>query len=676
MRLIFCYIVNYRNIQHQAFDFGSEYTYTAHEGDNGYLHITREENKKYIPGLYKNNLLDGFENITAIVGENGSGKSSLLSFLGQELFDTNNIPGGRHRISIWDFQRIEEIGEEAYDREIEEQNREADTQMEDVLLFTDGRSVFIKTANISRIRTNFGDDLKNFEEEYISNFGAIFYSPIYNFDNEYVHRNISFYVDVSSNTLLESDSQHHDNLSGFGNKTIELHKLQNTARQLDFIITANETAINLKLPEEAVVTIYPNDLPSEFQHEQLWNTDRSLSRLYNKGYELWHDETDKLFRVRNSAKENEGAESQLYINTNREIAQIYALHYLWRTLISHIDRANHYLTGYFGNAPSADKVTSLRELIISFINSQSIIKPSAINLLNDIDKLIVEASNVDNVSGLEVIRLRTSLRSLSDFIDDYQQFLSELPNTDNYTPPTRFIHFEWGYQLSSGERAYIDLFSRFYFAIKQLLDRHEENSRSIGNTRELPSNIYLLMDEGELGFHLQWQKEYITKLITYLSKIITYPSGNEQPIKPALHLILTTHSPISLSDIAQYNIIYMERRDDECVVAETATRPNRSFGANIHDLLHDAFFLRDGFIGQFAHNKIDEIIKLLIENKPINEWQQVYIKQLIDLVDEPIIKVKLKELYAQKIGLNVEIERINAQIEQLQKQKKQIEKRN
>jgi hypothetical protein len=64
------------------------------------------------------------------------------------------------------------------------------------------------------------------------------------------------------------------------------------------------------------------------------------------------------------------------------------------------------------------------------------------------------------------------------------------------------------------------------------------------------------------------------------------------------------------------------------------------FGANIHDILKQSFFLENGFIGEFARTKIGTVIDA-INKKKINKENYKEYKAIIDLIGEPLIRQKL-----------------------------------
>ncbi|MCG3670753.1 ATP-binding protein [Aliarcobacter butzleri] len=125
-------------------------------------------------------------------------------------------------------------------------------------------------------------------------------------------------------------------------------------------------------------------------------------------------------------------------------------------------------------------------------------------------------------------------------------------------------------------------------------------------------NVLFLLDELELGLHPQWQK----MIINLLSKIKTKKNKK-------VYFVLTSHSPFILSDIPKENVIFLEKFDDKtekkypkldikglengnCINVSKHIEL-KTFGANIHTLLSDGFFMSDGLMGEFAKNKIKTI---------------------------------------------------------------------
>jgi len=101
------------------------------------------------------------------------------------------------------------------------------------------------------------------------------------------------------------------------------------------------------------------------------------------------------------------------------------------------------------------------------------------------------------------------------------------------------------------------------------------------------------------------------------------------------NIIITTHSPFLLSDIPQSNVLYLENGE---VVDKSKMR--NPFAANVNDILYQSFFLCNGFMGEFAKQKIIKMVNMVNNNK----FDKQNALDLVDLVGEPILKERLKDL--------------------------------
>jgi predicted ATP-dependent endonuclease of OLD family len=66
-------------------------------------------------------------------------------------------------------------------------------------------------------------------------------------------------------------------------------------------------------------------------------------------------------------------------------------------------------------------------------------------------------------------------------------------------------------------------------------------------------DFIILIDEPDLHLHLDWQRQYIQKLIDVFS---TLPIELINPI--SLHFILATHSPFIISDLPAESLVLLE----------------------------------------------------------------------------------------------------------------------
>ena len=113
--------------------------------------------------------------------------------------------------------------------------------------------------------------------------------------------------------------------------------------------------------------------------------------------------------------------------------------------------------------------------------------------------------------------------------------------------------------------------------------------------------------------------------------------GNIDNIK-GINILFCTHSPFILSDIPKENVLFLGDEMDF-----------KTFGANITISLASSFFM-EYLIGEFAKTKITNIIEKLnkISNDKENNNDKENILKTIRLIDEPILRNKLIEMYYEK----------------------------
>lgn len=184
--------------------------------------------------------------------------------------------------------------------------------------------------------------------------------------------------------------------------------------------------------------------------------------------------------------------------------------------------------------------------------------------------------------------------------------------------------------LSSGEKQLIHSVQTVIY--------HLSNIESIDNTDEIRvaySHVNLIFDEIELYFHPDLQRKFIKYLIDSISRI------KLERIK-GINVLFSTHSPFILSDIPANNILRLENGLPSNKVF------TQTFGANIHDLLANDFFLNNGFMGEFAQSKIQDIIDFINseEHPGLTKIESAF--ELVSLIGEPVIKNKLNRLLQEK----------------------------
>jgi hypothetical protein len=102
--------------------------------------------------------------------------------------------------------------------------------------------------------------------------------------------------------------------------------------------------------------------------------------------------------------------------------------------------------------------------------------------------------------------------------------------------------------------------------------------------------------------------------------------------------------------VLNYNTIYLKKEEGDYNVLgfEDPSRPSETFGANIIHLLSNSFFVEDGLVGEFAIKKIDETIAWLNDSE--DSSNKDYHRKLIANIDEPLIRIKLEQMFKDKFS--------------------------
>lgn len=195
-----------------------------------------------------------------------------------------------------------------------------------------------------------------------------------------------------------------------------------------------------------------------------------------------------------------------------------------------------------------------------------------------------------------------------EFWDIYMNIVSYVEN----------IRFYW--DASSGECNWASLFS----AMHKFADSD--------------TNIWLLLDEPDIAFHPEWQRKLINKIVL---------TCNEDYGDRSAQAWISTHSPIMLSDVPGYSVIYLKEK------GKYPSPFEETFAQNIYVLFNSAFVLENGIIGEFATDKILEVLeglnkierKLFDKEENINElsWILDYYEEIINLVAEPIFRQQMEK---------------------------------
>ena len=188
--------------------------------------------------------------------------------------------------------------------------------------------------------------------------------------------------------------------------------------------------------------------------------------------------------------------------------------------------------------------------------------------------------------------------------------------------------------LSSGEKQYLCVLSAYIYHILNL------HSVAKQENRVYYTNIMLIMDEVEICFHPDYQRQFINRLVSLIKEFhFNYDCR--------FYILMATHSPFILSDMSKDNILYLEKGKD--VSEKIEVNP---FCANVNDILDQSFFMDQGFSGEFATLKVKELIVFLNSKskRTRSGWTLDNAKYFIkNIIGDPIMQSALLAMYNQKL---------------------------
>lgn len=217
-----------------------------------------------------------------------------------------------------------------------------------------------------------------------------------------------------------------------------------------------------------------------------------------------------------------------------------------------------------------------------------------IHLIHPINfnRFIDDSTNLDVEGGKEIVR-EIDADKFNKYINYSEfKFINDIPRREIYKVPAAYFELDFKYEkegsfgtLSSGELQFLNSINTVLYHV-----------RNIESLNEKYKAINIIFDEIELYYHPDYQRHYISKLLNAIENLKLEHVKN-------INIQFLTHSPFILSDIPLQNILKL--KDGK---PEPDKNGKNSFAANIHDLLNDEFFLENGTMGAFAESKIKELI--------------------------------------------------------------------
>lgn len=604
-------------------------------------------------------------NISAIVGKNGSGKSSIVELLYMAMFNV-----------ACDLQILPKINDDG-------EKIEFDPGIAVEIFYSLNKKYFNLhvDGNIIGIRSYIINPKGKFPEEYSSikkeDLSDLFYSIVINYSHyslnslnvgnwvkNIFHKNDGYQTPIVLNPYRKN-----------GNIDINTEEYLTRSRLISNILRVSKSGYQKQL------------LPNKIA-QQIKFTLNSKKAVFDAPYQKY-----EKFLLKN--KENiirETFKTFLHKRPNIDFASndknlTIAHKYILKKLITILRKYKPYQNTRFNFVEKVPKKEAKKEEYVF-----------------SLDKLTAYLQELQKDESHITFKLRQAMNFLINYttysdkigkfinIDDIANDLNNLKKATeliNIIPPSFFdfdIKFDKSSSfnmLSSGEKQKI-------FSSATLI-YHLVNISSVRKSARYVKyrNVNIIFDEIELYYHPDLQRTFIKDTLESLKNV-------ELKNIDCINFILITHSPFILSDIPNSNILFL----NEYGKSDNFASSIKTFGANIHDLLKHSFFLEEGSMGEFAKDKINETIAFLKYNKltveistidpknlniiklkqeelaelrtQFNNDSKDFHKSLIDVIAEPLLQIKLSEMYDEAFNEKYQISVVSKRILELEELRKKL----
>ncbi len=540
----FLWIKSYRSIRNKGFQFTNEYTYTFDPESNT---LTRVKNKDYVSDFYGDSI-----SISAIVGENGAGKTTILSAI-MECFNFSSKDAKCIIVfsngAVWSNE--EEISCYEFSGEKESLKLSIENRKGMYSYFEPKPPVsclyYSQALDWSRLNSQNSSIID------LSSGNLLAYSETKR-NRKSLSNCRDFFTDEFNKQLRFIEKADNITKKVIGFKLPSLVKVSPVVYDVENTIESlvNWANDNLKNENSEIIKSYyalkqySIDMGLRWQQVIKYTNDQLVEKVFKNYFELYIGLLTQNQRTKDSSFEN------------------YFKGYLSITMFCVL--FNLFGSGYAPKFSYDDFVMSLCETV----KDNRFCKNDCWNnlgiLYEYVGKIVEKIADEKNEKDVKCIR---ELKALYDYINnnmipsintsfeceftDSRTFdISYNDNTNEKVLPfsvsfkdfwkkyegvSRFCDvFDCSWNLSSGEISRLELYSRLYDVI--ISERWRK-----GEFRVLyrPTNsILLLFDEADMLLHPEWQRSLINDIVTVFPKI--FPGQY-------ISVIVATHSPIMLSDI-------------------------------------------------------------------------------------------------------------------------------
>lgn len=362
-----------------------------------------------------------------------------------------------------------------------------------------------------------------------------------------------------------------------------------------------------------------------------------------------------------------------------EIEQ-FAMHYLIRKLITVSIKYEEY-KGYYNEFEDNFNYSSINKFISLLIKDPSHIAFKFKQTLNYLKHKHISLKNSD----LTLDRISEEIQKVIAKKQTHKDKIIELIPPPIFTIDIILESVKGSQEnilfklLSSGEKQMAYSMSSVLYHLVNL-----DSVKTSTVSKVKYKQIQIVLEEIELYFHPEMQRQYVNFLRESIINM-------ELKYIKNISICFVTHSPFILSDIPHSNIMFLALENGKSI---QVNKSQKTFAANIHNLLASGFFMTDGLCGEFAIDKINSTIQYLnkvieLNNLRIELLSDPENERLLDLKDEfesiilnenkedhallirnvaePVLASKLTEMY-DKAFYNSEKNKLREQIAALQEQ--------
>ncbi len=617
----------------QDINFGGKFRFHYNEKDREFI---ASKNPFYVENFFSiNKPSDKFAdvlNVTSVIGENGTGKTSLLKTISQSLAEGQG--GLQHHLILVLANAGNIMVYHMSDIAIKKHN-------------LSGLSISIEklSTKIEKLKLSNG---KEYENQILPKIDAfrdtdfIYFSNIYDasFENDI---QVKGTCDISTNFLVRNDfvkNVENGRINREVSNPIDIHQFEEKERQIAFINRyKHKEYIPFELPRNIYLSI-----------KRSINFDSGYPEIYKKIIDEYGFLNDfRILSIELEALLSKSKKKDYFIDL---FTSSCLMNLLLELATSYRSTTS---SGKFEIDTELIKknkgIRSIALAVLEHLKVQSdlfsvkldgshyIWIEGALDFINSLPDLI---SSTNSTSGENQVSLAWAINDKTG--PDFEKLYNSYRNSYRLKP---YLNFAWR-GLSSGENALLNIYSRFH----SLSNEEQIN--------ELNKNVIILIDEGDVYLHPSWQKRFVNILLNFLPRLF---AKTRNGVKRNIQIVLTTNSPIPASDLPNDNTVFLERnvlytgiygsKESKSIVKDSLNDQRETFAANIYTLLSDSFFIKDGLIGDFASLKINEIITELTKGATPSKERREEIRNIIHQIGEPILKHKLMQLYNDRFNLEI-----------------------